>query len=94
MTNKTKGMIGIAAGAVAVGAALMFYKRKDGSTVGSYLARSVKNWGNDVGRYATHVKDRLLHNVKGPGGESVYVDMYDRQFYEDQEGKRVYMEQE
>ncbi|HEY0895109.1 MAG TPA: hypothetical protein VGE15_01025 [Sphingobacteriaceae bacterium] len=94
MTNRTKAIIGIAAGTVAAGAALMFYKRKDGSTLGGSLARSAKRWGNNVGNYAGHLKERLLHNVKGPGGESVYVDMYDRQFYENQEGQRVYMDEE
>lgn len=80
------------AGAAAVGAALMFYKRKDGSTMGTHLWNSAKDLGGNLGGYAARIKDRLLQNVKGPGGEPVYVDMYDRQFYENTEGQRVYLD--
>lgn len=70
----------------------MFYKRKDGSTMGSHLWSSAKGLGEDLGGYAAKIKDRLLHNVKGPAGEPVYLDMYDRQFYENSEGQRVYLD--
>ena len=92
MRNNAKGIIGMVAGAAAVGAALMFYKRKDGTTLGSHLWNSARDMGGNIGGYAAKIKDRLLHNVKGPGGEAVYLDMYDRQFYENNEGQRVYLD--
>jgi len=94
MRSNTKGIIGMVAGAAAVGAALMFYKRKDGTTLGSHLLNSARDLSGNIGGYAASIKDRLLHNVKGPGGEPVYVDMYDRQFYENSEGQRIFLEQD
>ena len=76
---------GIVAGAATATAVLMTYKRKDGTRLTDGLIDSAKQLG-------TKIKDRLLHNVKGPNGEPVYLDMYDRQFYEDVEGKRVYLD--
>ncbi|MFM6975602.1 MAG: hypothetical protein ACKOW2_01980 [Sphingobacteriaceae bacterium] len=40
---------------------------------------------------AASVKDRSLKEVKGPHGETVYVDKFDRRYYINKEGKRVYL---
>lgn len=86
------GKLGIVAGAAAV-LAILYYRREDVSRLTSSAAGSAKKLGNKMKDYATEMKDRLLHNVNGPNGEAVYLDMYDRQFYEDTEGKRVYLEE-
>ena len=89
MKNTT--LWGVVAGAAAV-SAVLFYKRKDVSRISGNLMNSAKNTGERLKEYGNQLKDRLLGNVKGPHGESVYLDMYDRQFYEDEMGHRVYME--
>ncbi len=55
-------------------------------------AKVVGNKGAELGAKAVAgIKDRSLENVKGPKGEKVYVDKYDRRYYIDKEGKRVYL---
>ncbi|HXI01226.1 MAG TPA: hypothetical protein VNI52_13245 [Sphingobacteriaceae bacterium] len=92
MKNNAKGLIGVVAGAAVLGA-LMMFKRKDGQTVGNYLLDCTKDFGNNLGTYANKLKDRLMPDVKGPNGEPVYADMYDRNFYEDDNGERTYLDQ-
>lgn len=70
----------------------MYYRREDVSRITNNLVGSAKNVGNKLKDYTNQIKDRLLHNVHGPKGEQVYIDMYDRQFYEDETGHRVYLE--
>lgn len=89
MKNTT--LWGIVAGAAAVGA-MLYYKKDEVSRMGGNLRNSARNWGDRLVEYGSELKDRILHNVKGPNGEPVYLDMYDRQFYEDEMGKRVYMD--
>lgn len=91
MIKTIAGIAGLAAGA-AVLSILLMRKREDGSTYGDMLLGKARDAGNNVLRYGEKLKDKLLHNVHGPNGEPVYLDMYDRQFYEDTDGKRVYME--
>lgn len=79
------------AGAAVLGA-LMLFKRKDGQSVGSYLLSCTRDFGSTLGSYASKIKDRLMPDLKGPNGEPVYADMYDRNFYEDDHGERVYLE--
>ncbi len=90
MKTNAKGIIGAVAGAAVLGA-LMLYKRKNGQTLGSYLINCSKDVGSHLGDYATQLKSKLMPGVKGPNGESVYADMYDRQFYEDENGERMYL---
>ena len=55
-------------------------------------ARAVGQKGAELGSKAVAgIKDRSLENVKGPKGEKVYVDKYDRRYYIDKEGKRIYL---
>lgn len=89
MKNTT--LFGIVAGAVAVTAAL-YYKRSEVSKAGNRFLDSARGFGDRLVEYGTDIKNRLLQNVKGPNGEDVYLDMYDRQFYEDEMGKRVYLD--
>lgn len=90
--KKAAGILAVAAGAVALGAILL-HKRKDGTTLCDTLVDSAKDLGDKLMSMGENLKDRLLHHVKGPNGEFVYLDMYDRQFYEDGEGHRVYLEE-
>lgn len=89
-----KNMIiwGVTAGAAAAAIVALMYKRKDGSRLADDLMDSAKGMGNRLVEYGSQIKDRLLHHVKGPNGEPVFLDMYDRQFYEDNMGRRVYLE--
>jgi len=89
--NNAKGIIGIVAGAAVLGA-LMLMKRKDGQSIGSYLLSCTKDFGNSLSSYASKIKDRLMPDLRGPNGEPVYADMYNRNFYENDHGERVYLE--
>jgi hypothetical protein len=86
MKNTT--LWGIVAGAAAAGA-ILYYKRNDVSRVSGNLRNSARNWSDKLVQYGSDLKDRFLHNVKGPNGEQVYLDMYDRQFYENEMGEGV-----
>lgn len=90
-----KKIIGISVGAGLAAAAVvaLLYKRKDGSRLADELVDSAKGLGNKLADYGQQIKARLLHHVKGPNGENVFIDMYDRQFYEDTEGKRIYLDE-
>ncbi|MFD2162459.1 hypothetical protein ACFSJU_08640 [Paradesertivirga mongoliensis] len=81
----------IVAGAAAAGA-ILYYKRNEVSRMGGNLKDSARNWGDKLTQYGSELKDRFLNNVKGPNGEAVYLDMYDRQFYENEMGQRVYLD--
>ena len=89
--NNAKGIIGIVAGAAVLGA-LMLMKRKDGQSIGSYLLSCTKDFGSSISTYASKIKDKLMPDLRGPNGEPVYADMYNRNFYEDDHGERVYLE--
>lgn len=89
---KNLAIWGVVAGAAAATAVIVTYKRKDGSRLTDGLIDSAKQFGNKLSNLGSQLRDRLLHHVKGPNGEPVYLDMYDRQFYENQEGKRVYLD--
>ena len=83
---------GIVAGAAAATAILTTFRRSDGSRLSDGIKDSAKQFGNKVSNLGHKLKVRLLHHVQGPNGEAVYLDMYNRQFYEDEMGKRVYLE--
>ncbi len=85
--------LGIGAGIAAAAVCALLYRRKDGSRLADNLADSARSVGNRVKDYTQQIKARLLHHVKGPNGEDVFIDMYDRQFYENSDGHRVYLEE-
>ena len=89
--KKKLGILGAAAGAAAV-LAILYYRREDVSRLADSFAGSAKNAGQKLKSYTRKIKDRLLHDVHGPNGEPVYADMYDRQFYENQDGDRIYLD--
>jgi len=91
MKNKNLGILGAVAGAAAV-VAILYYRKDDVSKLAGNLIGTAKDAGNKLKDLTNQVKDRLLHNVHGPHGEQVFLDMYDRQFYEDETGKRVYVD--
>lgn len=63
------------------------WTRKVDSTAKVIEHKTAKTGANVIAR----VQDRSLKNVKGPKGETVYVDKYDRRYYINQDGKRVYI---
>ena len=83
---------GIVASAAAATAVFTTYKRKDGTRITDGILDSARQFGNMLSHLGYQLKNRMLHNVSGPNGEPIYLDMYDRQFYENQEGKRVYLD--
>lgn len=91
MKNNSRGILGVVAGA-AVLSAILLMKRKDGQSVGSYLLSCTKDFGSNLSNYATRLKEKLMPGLKGPNGEPVYSDMYNRNFYEDDHGERIYLE--
>ena len=84
-------ILGIIAGAVGA-AAIITRKRADGTSMFDDISETGKNWGDKLVQYGTQLKDKLMPDLKGPNGESVFADMYDRHYYLDQEDKRVYTE--
>ena len=89
--KKKLGILGAVAGAAAV-VAILYYRKEDVSRLTESFAGTAKNAGKKLKNLTRNLKDRLLHDVHGPNGEPVYLDMYDRQFYENPEGKRVYLD--
>lgn len=83
---------GVTAGAAAAAIVALMYRRKDGSRMADGFMDSARSMGGRLLNFGNQLKDRLLHHVKGPNGEAVYLDMYDRQFYEDDLGRRIYLE--
>ncbi len=63
------------------------WKRKVDSTA-SAISQKSKETGAKV---VAAVKDCSLKNVKGPKGETVYVDEYDRRYYINKDGNKVFM---
>ncbi|EOR95111.1 hypothetical protein ADIARSV_1599 [Arcticibacter svalbardensis MN12-7] len=84
-----KNMIiwGVVAGAAAATIVALILKKDEADE----LLNSAKGIGNRLIKYGNRLKDNLLNNAKGPNGEDLYIDMYDRQFYEDPAGKRIYL---
>ncbi|WP_069659186.1 hypothetical protein [Arcticibacter eurypsychrophilus] len=84
-----KNMIiwGVVAGAAAATIVALILKKDETDE----LLNSAKGIGNRLIRYGNRLKDNLLNNAKGPNGEDIYIDMYDRQFYENLAGKRIYL---
>lgn len=78
------------------------YSQEKDSTVGQDLkqagksaGKAVKKTGKKVGELgakgAAELKDKPLKTVKGPNGETVYIDRYERKYYINKDAKRVYI---
>ncbi|MXV17117.1 hypothetical protein [Hufsiella ginkgonis] len=89
--KKTTSLLMVLAGVAAV-SAVVIYRKKFGTDFTGRIADTLNEAGNKIRRYGRQLKDRLMHDVHGPNGEHVYADMYDRHFYEDPQGKRIYLE--
>ncbi|MEO8795387.1 MAG: hypothetical protein ABI390_07945 [Daejeonella sp.] len=91
MKNSIK-IIGIVAGAVAA-ATLITRKRADGTTMFDDLADASKNLGDKLVQFGTKLKDKFLPDMKGPNGEDMFADMYNRNYYLDDMNNRIYTDQ-
>lgn len=69
--------------------------KQAGKATGRAVKKAAKTVGNktaEVGaKGAAELKDRSLKNVKGPAGETVYVDKYEKKYYINKQGKRIYL---
>lgn len=83
---------GILAGAALAGAAIWVYQSKKNSPLMLNLKKKAMDASNKIADYGKHLKKTLMPDRQGPNGEMIYLDMYDRLFYEDPTGKRVYLE--
>ncbi|MEY3678323.1 MAG: hypothetical protein RI924_464 [Bacteroidota bacterium] len=63
------------------------WKRKVDTTT-AVIGRKTKETSAKV---LASLKDCSLKNVKGPKGETVYVDEYDRRYYINKEGNKIFM---
>lgn len=88
MKNSIK-ILGIIAGAIGA-AALITRKRSDGTSLFDDISEKGKSWGDKVLEYGSQLRDKIMPDMKGPNGESVYTDMYDRHYYMNGENSRVY----
>ncbi len=88
MKNSIK-ILAVIAGAVAA-AGILSRKRLDGTSLLDDIADAAKDWSDKLVEYGTQVKDKLMPEMKGPNGESVFSDMYDRRYYLDEENERKY----
>lgn len=69
--------------------------KEAGKSTGKAVKKAAKDVGNkaaEVGaKGAAAVSDKALKDRKGPHGETVYVDKYDRKYYVNKKGKRIYL---
>ena len=88
MKNSLK-IIGIVAGAIAA-ATLITRKRADGTNLFDDIADASKGFGDRMAQWGSNLKDRLIPHSKGPEGEELFSDMYDREYYMDDMNNRIY----
>ncbi len=84
-------ILAIIAGAIGA-AALLTRKRADGTSLFDDISETGRNLGDKIVDYGNQIKDRLMPDMKGPNGESVFSDMYDRHYYMDDNDTRIYTE--
>jgi len=84
-------ILAIIAGAVGA-AALLTRKRADGSSMFDDISEKGRDLGGKIAKYGNQIKDKLMPDKKGPNGENVFSDMYDRHYYIDESDKRIYTE--
>ena len=88
MKNSLK-IIGVVAGAIAA-ATLITRKRADGTSLFDDIADASKDWGDKLLQYGNKLKDRFIPGIKGPDGENIFSDMYERKYYMDDMNNRIY----
>ena len=104
--KKMTTLLGLAAVA-GVAYKVLTHKKADGSTMLDDLTERSKGWTEKFNEFAEAnngwkdkfnqfveaLKDKVMPNVKGPNGEEVFADMYKRNYYNDGQGGRVYMDE-
>jgi hypothetical protein len=65
--------------------------KKAGKATGKAVKKAGKKIGETGAKGAAKVKDKSLDNVKGPNGETVYIDENQRRYYINKDAKRVYI---
>ncbi|WP_207536073.1 hypothetical protein [Desertivirga arenae] len=64
--------------------------KQAGKTTGKVVKKTGKKVGEVGAKSAAKVKDKSLKE-KGPNGETVYIDKYERKYYVNKDAKRVYI---
>ena len=88
MKNSIK-ILAVIAGAIGA-AAIITRKRADGTSLFDDISDASKSWGDKLVQYGTQLKDKLMPEMKGPNGENVFSDMYDRYYYINESDQRIY----
>lgn len=65
-------------------------EKQDSSGVRQTVKKAGKKVGEVGAKGAAKIKDKSLKE-KGPNGETVYIDKYERKYYVDKDAKRVYI---
>lgn len=104
LMKKLTTILGLAAVA-GVAYKVLTQKKADGSTLIDDLTQASKGWSDKFNQFAEankgwpdkiaqiigNLKDKLMPDLKGPNGEDVFIDMYKRNYYTNDQGSRVYM---
>ena len=65
--------------------------KQAGKSTGKAVKKTGKKLGEVGAKSAATVKDKSLKTVKGPNGETVYIDKYERKYYINKDAKRIYI---
>lgn len=89
--KKVVQLLGVAA-AAGIAYKVLTQKKSNGTTLLDELTEASKGWADKLSEFAGELKDKLMPDLKGPNGESVFKDMYKRNYYTDNTGTRTYMD--
>ncbi|HYK77428.1 MAG TPA: hypothetical protein VEV16_10650 [Daejeonella sp.] len=90
MKNSTR-ILGLMAGLAAATIFLM-RKRVNGRSYFDDIVQTGNSLGNKILQYGNRLRSRFMPDMKGPHGEDVLTDRYDRHYYLDEMHRRVYVE--
>lgn len=82
---------GLVVGTTLAGALVWLYQSKKNSPVLEEVKRKTLFARNRIAEYGQKLKKTIVPERQGPHGETLYLDMYDRHFYEDMNGRRIYL---
>ena len=99
---KTKMAIALISAFLFIAGDSLAQQKKDKTTFGQDVkqagkstGKAVKKAGKKVGEVgakgAAKVKDKSVKGVKGPNGETVYIDEHQNKYYINKKAKRVYI---
>ncbi|WP_256012928.1 hypothetical protein [Desertivirga xinjiangensis] len=66
--------------------------KQAGKATGKAVKKAGKKTGEVGAKAAAKVKDKSLKDVKGPNGETVYIDKHQRKYYINKDARRVYLD--